>query len=362
MIVSTTPHLEGWQVTKYLGPVSSHVVAGTNIFSDIAASFSDVFGGQSKSYQKQLERIKSEVIGQLKDEAAERGADALVGLRIDHDQISGQNKAMFMVTASATAVRADATSEGSNSSSQRQEPSGPYPARELEVEVRKEELLNRHEEGEDIFTEENWKFLIENGIPDFAGPVRSTATELKAGKRGNLPREKEYLSRARDYFLSIPDTAKEHLYEMASHGDQGPVNWAVDMLEEGNMLDLSRVESMLDGDFHSEQKPALEILKRVDKPYYEKKDLERLERTRRKINEGFGKRGEVKEVETSGMLSSGMEKVWQIEDGPENPMDNEYCSGTGLDIYGFREGETRPSEVASVLDRKIKVLRRRFSE
>ena len=82
---------------------------------------------------------------------------------------------------------------------------------------------------------------------------------------------------------------------------------------------------------------------------------------RSQIEVGFEKRGEVKEVEKSGMMSSGTEKVWQVEDGPENPVDQEYCEETGLDIYGFEKGETRPDEVTEILDRKIKVLERRFS-
>jgi len=52
-------------VKSYLDVVSSHVVAGTNIFSDIAASFSDVFGGRSKSYKRQLESIKEEAVSEL---------------------------------------------------------------------------------------------------------------------------------------------------------------------------------------------------------------------------------------------------------------------------------------------------------
>ena len=54
MIVTTTGMLEGYEIKAYLGVISAQIVAGTNIFSDIAASFRDVFGGRSLSYQKQL--------------------------------------------------------------------------------------------------------------------------------------------------------------------------------------------------------------------------------------------------------------------------------------------------------------------
>ena len=57
VLVTTTPFIEGRKVKKYLKPVSAHVVAGTNLFSDFFASFSDVFGGRSKTYQRQLSSI-----------------------------------------------------------------------------------------------------------------------------------------------------------------------------------------------------------------------------------------------------------------------------------------------------------------
>ncbi|MCS3651876.1 YbjQ family protein [Salinibacter ruber] len=359
IIASTTPRLEGQEVQEYLGPVSSHLVAGTNIFSDIAASFSDLFGGRSKSYRKQLEKINEEVIGQLKEKAANRRANALVGLQVDNDQISGQNKEMFMVTASATAVRAEPT-ESQVGSEDRREGGAPLPAREMEKEVRKEELLEEHQSGILNLDSDSWQFLIENGITDFAEVVRHTAREAREGP-GLLNAEKKRLSRSRDYFLSVPmETAKEQLYPMASHDNQRVTDWAVGVLEDGNMLDLGRISSMLDGDFHKEQKPALEILSRVDKPYYEEADLQKLKKIRGQVESGFGKRGEMKKVEKSGMMSSGTEEVWQVEGGPENPMDREYCQETGLDIYGFEKGETRPDEVTEILDRKIRVLKRQF--
>jgi uncharacterized protein YbjQ (UPF0145 family) len=360
IVVSTTPQLEGWEVQKYLGPMSSHLVAGTNIFSDIAASFSDLFGGQSKSYRNQLEKINEEVIGQLKEKAAGRGANALIGLQIDNDQISGQGKEMFMVTASATAVQANPTRDDTRPSTGRNT-GRPLPLRDMEKEIRKEELLRKQQDGTLKLNEDRWQFLVENGLPEFVDSVRPLAEKLARQSAPSKSR-KEDLSRCRDYFLSIsPNVAEDYLYQMVAHDNRRVEDWAASVLEDGNMLDLSRISSMLDGDFHEEQKPALEILRRVDKPYYEEADLEKLNEIRGQIEIGFGKRGEVKEIEKSGMMSSGTEKVWQVEGGPENPMERDYCMRSGLDIYGFEEGETRPDEVIDILDRKIQVLERQFS-
>lgn len=104
-IITTTTHdVEGFIITKYLGTVCSNIVIGANIFSDIAASFTDFFGGKSEAYQKKLNLLNDEVNKNLIMKAQKLGANAIVGYRIDFDDISGGGKSMFMVAASGTAV------------------------------------------------------------------------------------------------------------------------------------------------------------------------------------------------------------------------------------------------------------------
>ena len=47
MIITTTENIAHFQISEYMGTVCSHIVMGTNVFSDIAASFTDFFGGHS---------------------------------------------------------------------------------------------------------------------------------------------------------------------------------------------------------------------------------------------------------------------------------------------------------------------------
>ena len=54
VLVITTSSIDGLKIKRYLKPVSSHIVAGTNLFSDFISGLSDVFGGRSQTYQKQL--------------------------------------------------------------------------------------------------------------------------------------------------------------------------------------------------------------------------------------------------------------------------------------------------------------------
>lgn len=111
MIITTTNSLEGYSVRRYISVVNANVVIGTNIFSDIVASLTDVFGGRSDSYKSKLTNIYDEVMKELTDKASSCQADAILGLHIDFDEISGGGKSMFMVSASGTAVKLEKNTE-----------------------------------------------------------------------------------------------------------------------------------------------------------------------------------------------------------------------------------------------------------
>ena len=56
-IITTTNSVENQQVESYLGVVTSNFVAGTSIFSDIFASFSDIVGGTSGKYKGEMDKL-----------------------------------------------------------------------------------------------------------------------------------------------------------------------------------------------------------------------------------------------------------------------------------------------------------------
>ena len=47
MIVTTTVSVEGRRITEYKGIVFGEVISGVNFVRDVAASFSNFFGGRS---------------------------------------------------------------------------------------------------------------------------------------------------------------------------------------------------------------------------------------------------------------------------------------------------------------------------
>jgi Putative heavy-metal-binding len=59
--MTTTQTIQDWTINRYCGIVAAHVVGGTGLLSDIAASLSDLFGGRSGTYQRQLVSLQEEV-------------------------------------------------------------------------------------------------------------------------------------------------------------------------------------------------------------------------------------------------------------------------------------------------------------
>ncbi len=104
MIITTTSTIQNAEEIKYLEIVSTNIVVGTNFFSDFAASFTDVFGGNSSTYEGKLRGIYKQAMSDLTHKAQKLGANAIIGLQIDFDEVSGKGKSMFMVSAIGTAA------------------------------------------------------------------------------------------------------------------------------------------------------------------------------------------------------------------------------------------------------------------
>ena len=104
MILTTTPTIEGLQITQYLGVVTGETITGANFIKDFTASIHDFFGGRSGSYEKVLQKGKDTALNEMSDRATQLGADAIVGIDLDYEAL-GQNGSMLMVTCSGTAVK-----------------------------------------------------------------------------------------------------------------------------------------------------------------------------------------------------------------------------------------------------------------
>jgi uncharacterized protein YbjQ (UPF0145 family) len=105
MIVTTTDGVDGRVIRSYKGVVTGQAVMGTNFFRDFFASITDVVGGRSGSYEKELTKAKDLALAEMIEEAQDLGADAVVGVDLDYEHLGIDKKSMLMVSANGTAVK-----------------------------------------------------------------------------------------------------------------------------------------------------------------------------------------------------------------------------------------------------------------
>lgn len=103
MILTTTPNIEGKQITNYYGVVSGEVITGINFVKDFFASVRNVIGGRTRSYEGELTEARETALRELEKRAQSIGANAVIGIDIDYEVLGSDNN-MLMVIASGTAV------------------------------------------------------------------------------------------------------------------------------------------------------------------------------------------------------------------------------------------------------------------
>ena len=105
MIVTTTNTIEGHEIVEYRGVVVGEAIMGANIFRDIFASIRDIVGGRSGAYEKSLAEAREIALHEMEENARAAGGNAIVGVDLDYETISGGSSSMLMVSVSGTAVR-----------------------------------------------------------------------------------------------------------------------------------------------------------------------------------------------------------------------------------------------------------------
>ena len=104
MLLTTTPNIQGREITQYFGIVSGETIIGANLFKDFFAGIRDIVGGRASSYESVLREAKESALQEMSDQAARMGANAVIGIDLDYEPV-GANGSMLMVTAAGTAVR-----------------------------------------------------------------------------------------------------------------------------------------------------------------------------------------------------------------------------------------------------------------
>lgn len=102
-IVLTTETAPNLNITKRIEIVTAECAFGMNIFKDLFAGVRDIVGGRSEAVQKTMRDSRKTALYELKKEAYEVGANAVVGVDLDYVELSNAGS-MVMLVASGTAV------------------------------------------------------------------------------------------------------------------------------------------------------------------------------------------------------------------------------------------------------------------
>jgi uncharacterized protein YbjQ (UPF0145 family) len=89
MLISTMNDLPGYEITEVLGEVFGLTVRSRNIGSQFGAGLKSLVGGELKGMTKNLVTSRQEVVQRMVDEAALRGADAIMAMRFDTSEMGG---------------------------------------------------------------------------------------------------------------------------------------------------------------------------------------------------------------------------------------------------------------------------------
>lgn len=346
ILISSTESIEGMKIEKYIDLISTNVVLGTNIFSDIGASFSDFFGGTSDIYQNKLEKIYKIGLDKLKRKAQNLSANGIIGIRLDFDEVSGSGKSMFMLSVTGMAVRMKPISNEKNIDIISTVTS--ISPEELEVHIRKLKITESVKKQYPP-SQEEWDFLLENPIEE----LKNSLLEIYLRFFKNYPTPTNETQKIlRNYFILYllileEDSVSNILYSRIT---ENPIVVST-LIKESRTFSPSNTLTLIDDEDY--QNAILTI--DSDKRSYSKNDLELMQSIVSSI-ENLPETGRKEMVKT--LLGSPREK-FICENNHQNDPSLEFCTSEGCkkNIRGLTFSEVEKLEEFKL---KIKALSQLF--
>lgn len=87
MIVSTTNEIAGYKVVRHLGLVRGVTVRSRSVIGNFFGGIQTIFGGKLSVYVNLAEATRQEAFDHMCAHAAEAGANAIIGMRYDANDI-----------------------------------------------------------------------------------------------------------------------------------------------------------------------------------------------------------------------------------------------------------------------------------
>ncbi len=105
MLVSTTNDIPGHRTVRHVGLVRGITVRSRSVIGNFAGGLQSLFGGKLSVYVSLAETARQEAYDHLCEHATEAGANAVIGMRYDANEIM---EGITEVLAYGTAVVVDA--------------------------------------------------------------------------------------------------------------------------------------------------------------------------------------------------------------------------------------------------------------
>jgi uncharacterized protein YbjQ (UPF0145 family) len=104
MFISTTAEIPGAKIVRHLGVVYGATVRARGVGGDCIAGCQSCFGGEVGAYTAIAIDGRNEAVSRMLADAQTRGANAVVGLKFDTENMGGKGASTNATVAYGTAV------------------------------------------------------------------------------------------------------------------------------------------------------------------------------------------------------------------------------------------------------------------
>ena len=329
ILLLTTNVVDGIPIERYYGLITANQVAGTGLFTDMMASFSDLFGGNSGAYRESMNTLYKDVTERLKAKAVEVGANAVIGVSIDYDSISAKSMSMFMISIQGTAVKLSIPNEHNEIFTEKG-----ISWDILHAEYNKKKILRKLNENTPLLGDE-WAFIIKNNTQELLEPLynyyilcaNESTKDLDYGS-GTI-----YTGAQRAHWAT---NGVENYKKYLSTLDYGnAIKYAyrdlsafMEIIKQNKLFNAGKILQIAkEGDIDS----AISLLF-IEKSSYNDNDLNEMKSLYEYLT-NLPEKGKKEDVKGGLFSSGGLRFICSC--GCKNDLDIEFCTNCGNNIYGL---------------------------
>lgn len=344
--ITTSNSFENSKILKYYTPITASVVVGTNIFGDISASISDLFGGRSESYEKRLKSIYLQALNNIEQQSLKIGSNGIIGLKIDYNEISGKGMQMFMVTITGTPVMLNLISDEVNADS-----ISMINGELIELKIKAKRLIDSNN-GQNIqnFSSTSLTIISNSALPDYLQIVVPWLNELNFSS--NHVEEQNRIEAIIKYLENIPlDDFKSAIYQHLFTSNSKNSKHISKLVEKRDAIDYNLIND------HLRQLGGSSVdllLLNSKKSFYDAKDLTLLNDIIDKFDNYFPILSQEREEISKGLFSKDVVKVWDCSCGKK--VSGKRCGHCDKDVFGYTSDTPYVPIVKKYLVDKVSVL------